>query len=63
MVVFEFSYHGSANGRSFAVPCIFVTRGRDGVIVESRDYVDHVSLARDFGGLTNLATALAAEAQ
>ncbi len=60
VVIFEFSYVGSASGRSFTVPCIFVTRVRDGVIVESHDYVDHVGLARAFGRLDNLATALAA---
>jgi len=60
VVVYEFSYVGSANGRSFSVPCIFVTRVRDGVIVESRDYVDHVGMARAFDRLDNLTTALAA---
>lgn len=54
VVVFEFSYVGSANGRPFALPCLFVTRVRDGVIVESRDYLDHVGMARAFGGLTGL---------
>jgi ketosteroid isomerase-like protein len=61
VVIFEFSYAGSVNGRSFTVPCIFVMRVRDGVIVESRDYADHVGMARAFGGLKNLATALAAD--
>ncbi len=61
VVIFEFSYHGSVSGRSFTVPCIFVTRVRAGVIVESRDYVDHVGLARAFGRLNTLATALAAD--
>ncbi|MEU5847528.1 nuclear transport factor 2 family protein [Saccharopolyspora shandongensis] len=61
VVIFEFSYVGSANGRSFTVPCLFVARVRDGVIVESRDYVDHVGMARAFGRLHNLATALAAD--
>jgi ketosteroid isomerase-like protein len=59
VVIFEFSYVGSANGRGFALPCIFVVRVRDGVIVESRDYGDHVGFARAFGRLTELATALA----
>jgi uncharacterized protein len=62
VVIFEFSYVGSAYGRPFEVPCIFVTRVRDGVIVESRDYVDHVGVARAFGGLGKLATALTAQA-
>jgi ketosteroid isomerase-like protein len=62
VVVFEFSYVGSVDGREFEVPCIFVTRVRDGVIVESRDYVDHVAMARAFGRLDTLATALTAPA-
>ena len=61
VVIFEFSYVGSANGRPFAVPCVFVTRVRDGVIVESRDYVDHLGAARAFGRLNDLATALATD--
>lgn len=59
VVVFEFSYVGSARGRPFSLPCIFVTRVRDGVIVESRDYVDHVGMARAFGRLDDLAATLA----
>jgi ketosteroid isomerase-like protein len=58
VVVHEFSYVGSVNGRPFTVPCIFVARVRDGVIVESRDYGDHIGLARVFGRLDDLATAL-----
>ena len=60
VVVYEFSYVGAVNGRSFSVPCIFVTRVRDGRIVESRDYVDHVGMARAFDWLDRLTTALAA---
>ncbi|MEU4537042.1 nuclear transport factor 2 family protein [Streptosporangium sp. NPDC023825] len=60
VVVFEFSYVGSAGGRPFAVPCVFVSRVRDGVIVESRDHIDHLGLARAFGRLDGLVTALAA---
>jgi ketosteroid isomerase-like protein len=36
----------TTTGRSFEARCIFVVRVRDGLIVESRDYVDHVALAR-----------------
>jgi uncharacterized protein len=60
VVVMEFRYVGSAHGRSFDLPCIFVTRVRDGLIVESRDYSDHVAMARAFGRLDDLAGALAA---
>lgn len=54
LVVFEFRYSGSAVGRAFEVPCIFVVRVRDGRIVESRDYGDHIGLARAFGRLDPL---------
>lgn len=59
VVVQEFRYAGRMRGQEFAVPLIFVTRVRDGVIVESRDYADHVGLARAFGHLPGLAAALA----
>jgi ketosteroid isomerase-like protein len=49
VVIGEFRYLGSAGGRRFAIPCIFVLRVRDGKIVESRDYVDHVASAKAFG--------------
>ena len=61
VVVFEFRYVGARGGRPFEFPCVFVTRVRDGVIVESRDYADHVGSARAFGALDGLAAALAAE--
>jgi uncharacterized protein len=50
VVVFEFAYEGSAGGRPFTIPCVFVVRVRDGVIVESRDYTDHGAAARALGG-------------
>jgi uncharacterized protein len=58
VVIFEFRYAGAVDGRAFTVPCIFVVRVRDGEIVESRDYVDHVASARAFGRLPALAAAL-----
>jgi ketosteroid isomerase-like protein len=61
VVIFEFNYVGSVYGRPFTAPCVFVTRVRDGVIVESRDYVDHVTMARAFGRLDSLASALAGQ--
>jgi uncharacterized protein len=61
VVVYEFSYVGSVHGRPFTLPRIFVTRVRDGVIVESRDYSDPVGTARAFGRLDDLAAALTAE--
>ncbi|MCZ7436894.1 nuclear transport factor 2 family protein [Micromonospora sp. WMMC241] len=60
VVVFEFRYAGVIDGRAFTLPCIFVVRVRDGEIVESRDYVDHLAGARAFGRLPALAAALTA---
>jgi len=62
VVIYEFSYVGTVEGRAFSMPCIFVARIRDGVIVESRDYGDHVGLARAFGRLDELAAALTSAA-
>jgi ketosteroid isomerase-like protein len=62
VVVFEFDYVGVIGGRAFTVPCIVVARVREGVIVESRDYTDHVAFARAFGRLGRLAELLGAEA-
>ncbi|WP_280507738.1 nuclear transport factor 2 family protein [Nocardia flavorosea] len=61
MGIYELRYAGSAHGRPFSIPCLFVVRVRDGLIVESRDYTDHVAFARAFGRLGNLATALVAD--
>jgi ketosteroid isomerase-like protein len=58
VVIFEFQYAGVIDGRDFTMPCIFVVRVRDGEIVESRDYVDHVAGARAFGRLPALTAAL-----
>lgn len=56
VIVAEFEYRGAilATGEPFAVPCVFVMRIRDGVIVESRDYIDHVAFARARGTLDSL---------
>lgn len=54
LVIFEFAYVGSAHDEPFELPCIFVVRVRDGRIVESRDYNDHLGLARTFGRLDAL---------
>jgi ketosteroid isomerase-like protein len=58
VVIFEFAYAISAHGHAFTVPNIYVVRVRDGQIVESRDYVDHVAMARGLGHLDALAAAL-----
>ena len=58
VVIGEFRYVGTAHGRALSVPCIFVVRVRDGRIVESHDYADHLGFARAAGGLSRLAAAL-----
>jgi ketosteroid isomerase-like protein len=54
LVIFEFAYAITVGGNDFRIPNIFVVRVRDGVIVESRDYADHLSAARAFGRLNQL---------
>ncbi|WP_026413595.1 nuclear transport factor 2 family protein [Actinomadura oligospora] len=53
VVVGEFRYEGTVveTGEAFSVPGIFVLRVRDGKIVESRDYLDHLRSARARGQL------------
>ncbi|NEA34081.1 nuclear transport factor 2 family protein [Streptomyces sp. SID13031] len=60
VIVAEFDYAGTviATGESFRVPCVFVLRVRDGEIVESRDYIDHVAMARARGRLGELIAVL-----
>ncbi len=56
VIVAEFEYQGTNTdtGEPFAYPAIFVLRVRDGEIVESRDYFDHLSAARARGQLDSL---------
>jgi uncharacterized protein len=60
VIVAEFEYRGTVpgTGEPFALPGIFVIRVRNGQIVTSRDYVDHLGLARTLGRLDELVTAL-----
>jgi ketosteroid isomerase-like protein len=62
VVVGEFAYRGEsrASGEPFVAPCIFVLRVREGEIVESHDYVDHVTMARARGTLDELVAAIRA---
>jgi ketosteroid isomerase-like protein len=58
VVIGEFAYEGrvTTTGRSFTVRNVFVLRVRDGLIVESRDYADHLAFAAAtgrLGALTN----------
>jgi len=60
VIVAEFEYQGTVaeTGESFALPGIFVLRVRNGEIVSSRDYFDHVTAARIRGQLDALVAAV-----
>ena|SRR2546423_2194711 len=62
VIVAEFEYQGTVadTGEPFAVPGIFVLRVRNGQIVSSRDYFDHVTAARIRGQLDTLVAAVSA---
>jgi ketosteroid isomerase-like protein len=62
VIVAEFDYHGrvTTTGRRFDVHNIFVLRVRDGLIVASRDYVDHLAIAAALDQLPRLIETLAA---
>lgn len=53
VIVAEFEYHGDAagTGERVVIPAVFVMRVRDGEIVSSRDYLDHLASARFRGQL------------
>jgi ketosteroid isomerase-like protein len=61
VVVGEFGYRGrvDATGATFAVRNVIVMRVRDGQIVESRDYHDHLALAAATGHLQQVVDAYA----
>ena len=61
VVITEFRYEGSAGGQPLSITNIFVTRVRDGLIVESRDYADHVAFAAATGRLGSLVGEISAE--
>jgi len=60
VIVAEFAYEWMVDGAPHKVPAVFVMRVRDGLIVESRDYFDHVRAARVRGRLPDLIAALGA---
>ncbi|MGH3241540.1 MAG: nuclear transport factor 2 family protein [Spirillospora sp.] len=61
VIVAEFEYRGTMeSGEAFRVPCVFVLRVRDGQIVASRDYIDHISSARRRGALDEFIDAIRA---
>lgn len=59
VIVAEFEYQGTVaeTGEPFSLPGIFVLRVRDGEIISSRDYFDHVTAARVRGQLGALVEA------
>ena len=59
VIVGEFDYQGTSGiGRPVRVSSIFVLRVRHGLIVESRDYSDHLALAAASGRLAELTARL-----
>jgi uncharacterized protein len=63
VIVAEFEYQGTdpGTGEPYALPAIFVLPVRNGQIVSSRDYHDHLASARVRGQLGELFTALRAQ--
>lgn len=63
LVVAEFEYEArnTATGATFVVANLFVVRVRNGLIVSSRDYTNHVMFAAAFDRLTGIATDLASQ--
>ena len=51
IVIAEFRYKGRIGPRPLSTRCIFVVRVVEGLIVESRDYIDHMASARAYGVL------------
>jgi ketosteroid isomerase-like protein len=62
VIIAEFEYQGTVEGADepFSIPGIFVIRVRDGQIVSSRDYLDHLTSARVRGQLDWLVAAMKA---
>ena len=60
VIVAEFRYEGTVveTGEPFTIPGIFVLRVRDGKIVESRDYLDHLRSAQARGHLAEVLDAI-----
>ncbi|MBE1497903.1 ketosteroid isomerase-like protein [Amycolatopsis lexingtonensis] len=55
VLIGEFAYQGEYGGRPVRLANIFVMRVRDGLIVESRDYGDHLGVAGELGKIPELA--------
>jgi uncharacterized protein len=62
VIVAEFEYQGTTDaGEPYALPAIFVMRVRNGEIVSSRDYHDHLASAQVGGRLGDLFAAISAQ--
>jgi uncharacterized protein len=63
VIVAEFEYQGTSpdTGEAYALPAIFVMRVRNGELVSSRDYHDHLASARVRGRLGELFAAVSAQ--
>ena len=59
-VIVEFRYAGRVGERALDTRCIFVVRVVAGLIVESRDYIDHLASARAYGMLPEVLARLGA---
>ncbi|MET8998093.1 nuclear transport factor 2 family protein [Amycolatopsis sp. NPDC004169] len=58
ILIAEFAYQGSYGGRPVRIANIFAMRIRDGLVVESRDYGDHLGIAGELGRIPELAAEL-----
>lgn len=63
VVIAEFRYEGRIGQRPLNTHCIFVVRVVDGLIVESRDYIDHLASARAYGVLPEVLARMSAALQ
>lgn len=65
VIIAEFEYRGTVvdTGESFTQPGIFVLRVRDGEIVSSRDYFDHLTSAHLRGQLDAVVAAVTARTE
>lgn len=59
VLIGEFAYQGEYGGKPVRIANIFVMRVRDGLVVESRDYGDHLAVAGELGGIPGLAAQIA----
>ncbi|MEU4519588.1 nuclear transport factor 2 family protein [Amycolatopsis sp. NPDC024027] len=55
VLIGEFAYQGDLGGGRVRIANIFAMRVRDGLVVESRDYGDHLGVAGDTGRIPELA--------